>query len=169
MDKLNIEEIELFIFDFDGVLTNNRVYLDEKGNELVQCNRSDGLAFDALRKLNKPVYIISTETNSVVKERAKKLKIKAFTGVEDKSKTIEDISRKNNLNLDNFFYIGNDINDYLAIQLCGYSACPSDSHNLITENVNFVLNAKGGEGVAREILEKIFKLDLVNILYSGEI
>lgn len=72
---MNIDDIEIFILDFNGVLTNNLVYLNELGIESIACSRSEGLAFDVLRKLNKPVYLLSTEKNLVVSERAKKLKI----------------------------------------------------------------------------------------------
>lgn len=61
--NIKLQDIEVFIFDFDGVLTNNLVHLDSQGNEWVSCSRADGLAFDALRKLNQSVYILSTEKN----------------------------------------------------------------------------------------------------------
>ena len=66
----NIDNIDVFVFDFDGVLTNNMVYLDQNGKESVSCSRGDGLAFDALRKLKKSAYILSTEKNTVVSARA---------------------------------------------------------------------------------------------------
>ena len=59
---IKLKDIDVFVFDFDGVLTNNKVHLDENGKEWVSCSRSDGLAFDVLRKLQMPVYIFSTET-----------------------------------------------------------------------------------------------------------
>ena len=74
-NHININMIDAFVFDFDGVLTNNLVYLDHHGDEWVSCNRADGLAFDLLLKLNKPTYILSTEKNPVVTARAKKLKV----------------------------------------------------------------------------------------------
>lgn len=58
--KISIDKIHAFIFDFDGVMTNNLVYIDQDGKETVRCNRADGLAFDVLRKLNKPAFIVST-------------------------------------------------------------------------------------------------------------
>ena len=71
--KINIKSIDAFFFDFDGVLTDNKVYIDQNGNESVRCSRADGLAFKALKKINKPTFIISSEANHVVKKRAKKL------------------------------------------------------------------------------------------------
>ena len=67
----------MIVFDFDGVLTDNKVYLDQDGKESVSCSRADGLAFDVLHKLHKPVYILSTEKNPVVTARAEKIKVQA--------------------------------------------------------------------------------------------
>ena len=83
-----IENIDAFVFDFDGVLTNNLVCIDSIGKESVTCSRADGLAFDVLRKLNIPAYILSTEKNLVVSERAKKLKIEAIQSISNKSETL---------------------------------------------------------------------------------
>ena len=67
-DKL-ISQIKLLLFDFDGVLTNNKVYVNEKGEESVVCDRADGLAFRALKKIGIETFIVSTEKNEVVKKR----------------------------------------------------------------------------------------------------
>ena len=162
----SINDIDVFIFDFDGVLTNNRVHLDQNGREWVTCNRSDGLAFDVLRKINKPVYIFSTEKNPVVTERAKKLKIEVLQGISDKVAAIHELTNKKKYLLSRVFYVGNDLNDFKAMQQCGYTACPSDSHSLIKETARINLASKGGDGVVRELLEDIIQLDFINILYS---
>jgi len=163
---ITLENIDAFIFDFDGVLTNNLVFVDQDGKELVSCNRSDGLAFDVLRKLKKPSYILSTEKNPIVSARAKKLKIKAIQGVEDKVKELLNLAKTNEYNLNRILYVGNDINDYKAMKLCGYSACPSDSHEKIRSIATFVLQKKGGNGVVRELLEVKLNIDFIKILYS---
>lgn len=88
---LTIDDIDLFVFDFDGVLTDNLVYTDQNGNEMVSCSRADGLAFDVLRKLKKPVYILSTEENTVVSARAKKLGVSVLQGVKSKEKSLRNL------------------------------------------------------------------------------
>ena len=160
-----LDNIDAFIFDFDGVLTNNLVHLDQDGKESVSCNRADGLAFDVLRKLNKSSYIISTEKNPVVTSRAIKLKIPAIQGVGDKVKQIKTLALNEGFNLQNILYVGNDLNDYRVMELCGYTACPSDSHYSIKGLVTVVLKTKGGDGVVRELLEDILKLNFLEILY----
>ena len=165
---MTLDNIDALVFDFDGVLTNNFVYLSQGGEESVVCSRSDGLAFDVLRKINKPTFILSTEKNSIVTMRAKKLQIPSIQGVPDKVIALKKLAKEKNYDLKNILYVGNDLNDYLAMQLCGYSACPADSHKRIKEIATFVLKTKGGKGVIREILEEIFKLDLVQILYKNK-
>ena len=162
--KINIDNLDALIFDFDGVLTDNKVHLDQHGNEWVSCNRSDGLAFDVLRKIKKSTYILSTEKNKVVVARAKKLKIPALFGIQNKVEALKELSKKKRFNLDRTLYVGNDLNDYEAIKLCGYSACPSDSHKMIKKIVTFRLDGKGGSGVVRELVENILKINFLKIL-----
>jgi|TARA_B110000261_G_C13005289_1_gene325909 3-deoxy-D-manno-octulosonate 8-phosphate phosphatase (KDO 8-P phosphatase) len=161
--KISINDLDALIFDFDGVLTDNKVHLDQEGNEWVSCNRSDGLAFDVLRKFKKHTYIISTEKNKVVAARAKKLKIPVLFGVQNKPDALKKLSKKKLFNLDRTLYVGNDLNDYEAMKLCGYSACPSDSHKMIKQIVAFRLDAKGGSGVIRELVEKVLRINILNV------
>ena len=160
-----LDDIDALVFDFDGVLTNNFVYLNQEGVESVACSRADGLAFDVLRKLNKPTFILSTEKNSVVTMRAKKLKIPAIQGVSDKVEAIKELADKKKYNLKSILYVGNDLNDYLVMQLCGYSACPADSHPKIKHISDICLNTNGGNGVVRELLEEVLNIDFIKILY----
>ena len=166
--NISINDIEAFVFDFDGVLTNNLVQIDENGKESVSCSRADGLAFDVLRKLNKPVYILSTEKNIVVKARAKKLNIPAIQGVADKVEAIKKLAADNSYSLKNILYVGNDLNDYLVMQLCGYSVCPADSHTKIKSVSSIILSTNGGDGIVRELLEEVLNLDFIKILYQPE-
>lgn len=162
---ININDIDAFVFDFDGVLTNNLVYLDQNGKELVSCSRADGLAFDVLRKLEIPTYILSTEKNPVVTARANKLMVRVLQGQANKVESLTELAKSESYNLKRMLYVGNDLNDYTAIQRCGYSACPADSHRLIKESATIILNTNGGSGVVRELLEDVFHLNFIEILY----
>ena len=165
--KISIDKIDAFVFDFDGVMTNNKVYLDQDGKEIVSCHRSDGLAFDVLRKLSKPSFIVSTEKNRVVTMRANKLKILAIQGVNNKVKAIKELAINYNYNLKNIFYVGNDLNDYYAMKICGFSACPADSHSKIKDLSDITLKTNGGEGVIRCLLEDFFNINILKILYDS--
>ena len=162
---MEINELDALIFDFDGVLTDNKVYVDQNGNESVCCNRSDGLAFDALRKLDIPDYILSTESNPVVAARAHKLKVPVIQGVKSKIDSLKSLCSEHNYNSSKILFVGNELNDYQAIEYCGFSACPADSHDSIKNISSFVCSTKGGEGIVREILEVVFNLNFLKILY----
>ena len=163
---MDLDQIDAFIFDFDGVLTNNKVFVDTNGNETVLCSRADGLAFDVLRVLNKPCFILSSEKNKVVEERAKKLRIEVLHGLQDKVKSLEKLLINKKYKKSKIFYVGNDLNDLLVMKECGYTACPFDSHSKIKTLSDYLCKSKGGDGIVREILEEIFKIDFVEVLYN---
>jgi 3-deoxy-D-manno-octulosonate 8-phosphate phosphatase (KDO 8-P phosphatase) len=118
-----------------------------------------------LRKLNKSSYILSTEKNTVVTARADKLGIPVLQGVGDKVRDIHKLALKEGFDLQDVLYVGNDLNDYRVMQLCGYTVCPSDSHELIKTTANIVLKTKGGFGIVRELLEDVFQINFIQILY----
>ena len=164
--KTSIDSIDAFVFDFDGVLTNNLVQIDEHGNESVSCSRADGLAFDVLKRLGKPAYILSTEKNLVVESRARKLNIPVFQGVDNKSEALLGLINSKGYDIENIYYVGNDLNDFHVMQLCGYTACPIDSHPKIKDISGVVLSVVGGNGIVRDLLENILNLDFIKILYT---
>ena len=85
------DDIDALILDFDGVLTDNRVLVLEDGTEGVFCNRSDGLAFDRLREVEMPTFIISTERNPVVQARGRKLRVPVLDAVADKAGAVRQL------------------------------------------------------------------------------
>jgi 3-deoxy-D-manno-octulosonate 8-phosphate phosphatase (KDO 8-P phosphatase) len=161
----NVEnKISYIVLDFDGVLTDNKVYLDQNGVEFVQCSRADGLAIDVLKKLKYNVFIVSTEKNSVVSVRGNKLEVPVVQGVENKKSKLLEMKTKNQIDLNETMYVGNDLNDYNAMTICRSKCCPADSHPKIKEISDIVLTTKGGNGVVREIVEKVFKIDLLKYI-----
>lgn len=162
---MNIDNVNLFVFDFDGVLTNNIVYLNQDGVEWVAASRADGLAFDALKKIGKQALILSTEKNPVVTARASKLGVGVLQGVTNKVEALQLFCEQRNIFKEEVFYVGNDLNDYRVMSFYKYSACPSDSHKKIKEVATYPLEIKGGYGVVRELLEDVFKIDLLELLY----
>jgi len=152
-NSLNKIQIELIAYDFDGVLTDNKVYLSEDGIESVQVNRSDGLAIKEIEKMGLRQIIISTEKNKVVKKRAEKLNIECFYGIDDKKTSLSNFCNENSIDLKKVIFIGNDINDLEVMKSVGISICPSDAHPSIIKIASVMLNSKGGEGLVRELLD----------------
>ena len=160
-----LKSIDAIVFDFDGVLTDNNVYVSEDGKEQVKCSRSDGLAFSELKKLKIKSFIISTEKNRVVYQRGEKLGVPVLYGVENKVNALKGLADIEGFELDKVLFIGNDLNDLRVMEVCGYCACPSDSHSKIKEISNYILKKKGGEGIVREVIESILQIDSSSVLY----
>ena len=160
--KFNITQYKVIIFDFDGVFTDNLALIDSKGNEYVKINRSDGIGIDILKRLQLKLFIVSSEKNRVVHQRAKKLGIQCFNPINDKTQTIKQISSDLKIPLKKFIYVGNDLNDYHSMKLTGLKICPRDSHSKIKRISDIILKCKGGEGVSREIVENVFKINITN-------
>jgi len=148
-------KIKLFVYDFDGVMTDNKVYIDQNGNEMVQVNRADGLGVVEIKKMEIEQIIMSTETNPVVSARAIKLDIPCLQGLDNKKDTLLDYSKKNDIDLKNVAYVGNDINDKDAMEIAGFSFCPADAHETIKKISDHVFKRYGGDGVIRELLDLI--------------
>ena len=147
--------LTLIVYDFDGVMTDNKVYVDQNGREMVQVSRADGLGVSEIKKLDIKQIIISTEKNLIVSVRAKKLGIYCLQGIENKKDVLINFCQKNDYDLEYVAYVGNDINDKEAMGIVGYSFCPVDAHGSIKEISNHILDTKGGNGVIRELLDII--------------
>lgn len=151
--KINYKEIDLIVYDFDGVMTDNKVYTFSNGKEAVICNRSDGLAVGIINGLGIPQLILSTETNPVVSRRAEKIGIPLLCGVKNKKATLVKFCNKNKLKLKKTIFIGNDLNDLDVIEAVGISICPADAHREVKKRVDIKLSKKGAEGVIMEFLD----------------
>ena len=141
--------------DFDGCLTDDRVWLNLDGEEFVAANRKDGLAVQRLKKINVKIVITSTETNKVVLARGNKLGVEVLQGLADKAEAIDKYLKQNNLIWDDVWYIGNDVNDLGAIAKAHFSLCPFDAVKKVKKSVNQVLKTKGGYGILEEIVSNL--------------
>ncbi len=106
-----IREVRLVAFDFDGVFTDNAVYVLQDGTEAVRCNRSDGIGLRKLEACDVLPIIISTETNPVVTARSRKLGVRSIQGCADKRAALESVAHEVGLSLDKIAFVGNDVND----------------------------------------------------------
>jgi YrbI family 3-deoxy-D-manno-octulosonate 8-phosphate phosphatase len=151
--------VDLLVFDFDGVLTDNRVLVTEDGREAVTCSRADGLGFDILRRAGLATLILSTEKNPVVSARAAKLGVPVLQGISDKGVALEKYCKKRGIALSRVMFAGNDLNDLSAIRCVGIAVCPADAHPRVAAACKVRLRTRGGYGVVREIAERVLGLD----------
>jgi len=148
------KKVALLVLDFDGVLTNNQVWTDQIGREMVTSSRSDGLGLELLRKnMETEVIVISTESNPVIAARCKKLELPFYQGIEDKASVLKELLKKKDINPEQVIYVGNDINDLSCIKMVGYTAAPADAHPDVKKSVDLVLKRAGGLGAVRELCD----------------
>ena len=151
--KLKKREKPKVIFtDFDGCLTDDRVWLNQDGEEFVAANRKDGLAINRLKNLGIQVVITSTETNKVVLARGTKMGVEVLQGLADKAEYLEQYLKQKNLSWNDVWYIGNDVNDLGAIGKAKLSICPADAVKKVRKAVDLILETNGGYGVLSEIV-----------------
>ena len=150
--------IELFIFDFDGVFTDNSVYVFEDGREAVRCSRSDGIGLRKLEALGVVPLIVSTETNPVVVERSKKLAIGCHSGVNDKLTLVRGLLDERGLSLEQCAYLGNDVNDLECLEHCGLPMVVRDAHPDVLDIGMYQTAALGGYGAVREVCDLMVAL-----------
>ena len=148
-------EINLLILDFDGVLTDNKVYVFEDGREAVVCHRGDGWGIRMLQSAGIEVIILSTETNAVVSARAEKLNVACIQDCQDKASAVQSIIDARSISVDQIMYVGNDTNDIDAMQLVGHRVAPADSHPQIRAIATIVTDSFGGQGVVRELADQL--------------
>ena len=148
--------IKMLVMDCDGVLTDAGMYYSESGEALKKFNTRDGKGIELLRDVGILTAILTGENSRSVIKRAEKLKIDELVlGSQMKDIDLKRIAAKYKLDLSEIAYIGDDINDLPAIELCGLTACPLDASLRVHEAVDIVLECKGGRGAVRAFADLI--------------
>ena len=152
--------VKVFVFDVDGVLTNGTLLVTEEGHLLRTMNIKDGYALQLAVKKGYQVWIISGGNSDDVKNRLALLGIsEVHMKVSNKKELLQSLALEHNVALDTLLYMGDDMPDYEAMQLAGIAACPSDAAMDIKSIAQYKALTKGGEGCAREVIEKVLKLN----------
>ena len=170
---LNIDllsKVRLIVFDFDGVFTDNTVYVSQDGVETVRCWRSDGLGLARLRNVGVQAFILSTEANPVVSARAQKLKLPCKQGVEDKAAGILSTCEELQIEPQHTMFVGNDINDIPAFRSIGIPVGVADAYPEIYPYILYRTQKPGGLGAVREICDLVYNArnTCKNDMYKSE-
>ena len=163
INKTDLEiakQIQMVVFDFDGVFTDNRVLVMQDGTEGVFCSRADGFGLAALRSAGVQSLVISKAVNPVVGERCKKLRIPCIQGCDNKQEVLTREIRQLGISLERVAYVGNDINDIECLEIVGLPVCVADAWPPVKEFSKIVTKAKGGYGAVREFCD--FIVDIKN-------
>lgn len=161
-EKLRL--IELLVFDVDGTLTDGGTYYSDMGVALKRFNIRDGMGIVLLHKVGIKTAIITSEQTELVKKRAETLKIdKIIQGSRNKYASLSLLSNELDISLEQIAYIGDDVNDLHCLQKVGFSMAPSDAHDLIRNEVDYVSKYKGGNGAVRELCDLVLESKQMSI------
>lgn len=162
------------VMDFDGVFTDNLVYLNGFGEEFVQCSREDGMGLEMLRiakdrgYLNLLPIVVTRESGGPAEARCEKLRLRVFTGIRDKRKFLEEEINKiqgfEAFDLSRTIYLGNDINDIHVMQICRISIAPRDAHPIAQQSATYISTSKsGGHGFIREVIDILLRSHITKL------
>ena len=148
-----IRAVKLLVFDFDGVFTDNMVFVFEDGREAVRCSRQDGIGLAKLRRRGLAMCILSTETNPVVAARAKKLQLRCIQGCEDKGAALDALLAELGFTDRQLAFVGNDTNDLPCLTRAGVPIIVQDAHADVHAYGLYRTTAPGGHGAVREVCD----------------
>jgi 3-deoxy-D-manno-octulosonate 8-phosphate phosphatase (KDO 8-P phosphatase) len=152
-----LERVRLAVFDFDGVFTDNRVWVNEQGEEMLAFSRSDGLGLRRLDEVGVQYLILSMEENPIVGARARKLRADCVQGVEDKLAVLRQKAGQLGVAFAETAYLGNDVNDAECLQAVGVPVVPADAWPEVKPLAHWVLSRSGGEGCVREFCDGVWE------------
>ena len=152
--------IKTFVFDVDGVLTEGSLLVLNDGQMARLMNIKDGYALQLAVKKGYRVVVISGGTSEAVKERLERLGINdCFLKVDNKKEKLTEYVAEHQLNWDEILFMGDDIPDYIPMQLTGLPCCPADAVVEIKQISHYISPVAGGKGCARDVIEKVLKLN----------
>ncbi|TFH31666.1 MAG: hypothetical protein E4G99_13690, partial [Anaerolineales bacterium] len=147
------DDIQLLLLDFDGVLTDNRVWVNAEGGEWVAAHRGDGWGIAQLKEKGVRVVVLSTETNPVVAARCQKLGVEVFQSLTDKARAVETFLKNEKIDPGGVIFVGNDQNDIPAFSKVACAIVVADAHPSAMSAADMVLKQSGGFGAVREICD----------------
>jgi YrbI family 3-deoxy-D-manno-octulosonate 8-phosphate phosphatase len=148
-------DVDLLVLDFDGVMTDNRVLVDQHGIESVWCDRGDGWGIARLRDAGVPIVVLSTETNPVVGERCTKLRIDVMQSCDDKLRQLRQLAGARGVAASRIAFVGNDVNDLPGLRWVGVPIAVADAAPDVRAACRYVTRRPGGYGAVREVADWI--------------
>ena len=148
-----IRAIRVVAFDFDGVFTDNAVYVFEDGREAVRCSRADGIGLRKLDRAGLHTIILSTEVNPIVTARSRKLGIRCIQDCADKPAALQQVLAETQLTMDQAAFVGNDENDAGCLARVALPIVVQDAHPAVVGLARYQTRARGGYGAVREVCD----------------
>ncbi|MEJ7736567.1 MAG: HAD-IIIA family hydrolase [Chitinophagaceae bacterium] len=161
MDLLEqFKQITTFVFDVDGVLTDGSLLVLDDGQMVRHMNIKDGYAIQLALKKGYRVVIITGGNSEAVRDRLNKLGVMdVFIGVDNKKESLVNYVTRHQLSWNQILFMGDDIPDYVVMQLVGMACAPRDAAPEIKHISKYISPVAGGHGCARDVIEKVLKLN----------
>lgn len=153
------QEIKLFVMDVDGTLTDGQIHISAGGELFKSFNIKDGYGIrDILPKYGVEPVIITGRQSTIVERRAEELDIKhLYQGVKDKVSCLRELAATLDIPLSQIACIGDDLNDFPMIELCGVTGCPVDAVQEVKDRCDYICTASGGHGAVREFINWLIR------------
>jgi 3-deoxy-D-manno-octulosonate 8-phosphate phosphatase (KDO 8-P phosphatase) len=146
------------VCDVDGVFSDGRIYLGNKGEELKAFHTKDGFGIKALSASGIDVAIITGRRSQLVLTRMKALNVRhIIQGEEDKLPALKILAKEQQINLTEIAYIGDDVPDLSCIKSVGLGIAVSDAHPSVLIGADYITFTQGGFGAVREICDLIMQ------------
>lgn len=153
------KDIQTFIFDVDGVLTNSEIIVLESGKLLRKMNIRDGYAIKHAIKKGYRVVIITGGKSEGVVTRLKNLGVEdVYYGISDKVDAYEEVVYSYDIHPTKILYMGDDFPDIPVMHKVGIAACPRDAAHEVIEIADYISPINGGKGCVRDVIEKVMRL-----------
>ncbi len=167
--KPKLKKIELFVFDVDGVLTDNTVWMGRDGNEYKRFNIADGMAVYIARRAGIPTAFVSGRKSQATTARARELKIRdLYQEAGPKRVPFEKLLKKYKLEADQAAFMGDDVIDVAVMKMAGISATVPHAPSYVKRYADIVTRRQAGMGAARELVDMVLMakgLDPVELTY----
>ena len=154
------KQITTFVFDVDGVLTDGTLFVFDDGQFVRRMSIKDGFALQLAVKKGYRVVIISGGASDAVTQRLNRLGINdVFMQVTNKKGKLTEYAQQHSLKWSEVLFMGDDIPDFEVMEQVGLPCAPSDAATEIKQIAKYISLLPGGQGCAREVIEKVLKLN----------
>lgn len=154
----DLEQIKYIVIDVDGTMTDAGIYYDEHGNELKKFCTKDAAGFFAAKNRGIKTMILTGRECEPVRRRMQELKADyVVQNIKDKKTYLLNFMSENDIQKEQIAYIGDDLNDYPGMVLCGFVGCPADSCEEIKAIADYISDVKGGDGAVRDVISYMLK------------
>ncbi len=153
-----LQSINTFVLDFDGVLSDGKVYVQSDGEQVRATNVKDGYALHYALSNGYRVAVISGGYAQSMRKRYEEFHgMEIHLRVRDKVGKLNEYMAENGLTVEQVLVVGDDIPDYPIMQMAGLSCCPNDAAEEIKAVADYVSPKNGGNGAVRDIVEMVLK------------